>query len=105
MLNIKISECKCLTTRLQTEINESCRYGTVNCQVEVPIVVEELRKVKDRFLTLSAFMSLEDFASGWFLGATLDEVKRGNAEAFVAYSMYCRRKEDLSEEVWVCIAG
>jgi len=75
------------------------RYGTVNCQVEVPIVVEELRKVKDRFLTLSAFMSLEDFASGWFLGATLDEVKRGNAEAFVAYSMYCRRKEDLSEEM------
>lgn len=60
---------------------------------------EELEKVKQRFLTLSAFMGIEDFARGWFCGAELDQIKRGNAEAFVAYSMYCRRKEELSAEV------
>ena len=78
------------------------RYGTVNSQVEVPIVEEELEKVKRRFLSLSAFMEVEDFARGWFCGAELEEIKRGNAEAFVAYSMYCRRKEELSAEVAFC---
>jgi hypothetical protein len=75
-----------------------CRYGTINCQVDPPIVEQELEIVKQRFLTLSAIMSLEDFVRGWWMGATLDQLKRGNAESFVAYSMYCRRKDDLSIE-------
>ena len=81
-----------------------CRYGTINSQVKVPRDVDELEKVKQRFLSLSAFMGVEDFARGWFCGAELDEIKRGNAEAFVAYSMYCRRKEELSPEVWISCA-
>lgn len=75
------------------------RYGTVNCQVEIPIVEEEVERVKQRFLTLSAFMRLEDFVRGWWFGASLDQLKRDNAEAFVAYSMYCRRKQDLPPKV------
>ena len=84
---------------LQPSIPCVCRYAAATAHVELPIDPVKIILIKQRFLSLALFMSLEDFISGWFLGAPASEIKRKNVEEFVAYSMYCRKHESLSLEV------
>lgn len=77
----------------------SCRYAKVNVLVEVPMDLERIELIKQRFLTLASCMPMDEFLSGWFLGVPSDQVLRGNVEDFIAYGFYCRKLEDLSPEV------
>lgn len=76
-----------------------CRYSAVNRVVEVPLNAERVELIKQRFLTLSTVMPMEEFLSGWFHGARPDHIKRRNVEDFVAYGFYCRHIERLSPKV------
>ena len=75
------------------------RYKVVNELVEVPLDRERVELIKRRFLTLASCMPMDDFLSGWFMGAPAESVLRGNVEDFVAYGFYCRKLEELKPEV------
>jgi pimeloyl-ACP methyl ester carboxylesterase len=51
-----------------------------------------------RLLSLSEIISLDDFLSGWFRGASRKSILRGNVEDFIAYGFHAKRLEDLSCE-------
>lgn len=61
--------------------------------------LDRIAVIKQRFLTLASCMPMDDFLSGWFLGAPSDQVLRENVEDFIAYGFYCRKLEELSPEV------
>ena len=67
--------------------------------MEFPCDEQRAALIKQRFLTLSAFMSIEDFLSGWFMGQPHEIICRGNVEDFVAYGFYCQRMEQLPAKV------
>ena len=75
------------------------RYKVVNELVEVPLDRDRVELIKRRFLTLASCMNMDDFLSGWFMGAPAESVLRGNVEDFVAYGFYCRKLEELEPEV------
>ncbi|KAG7668636.1 hypothetical protein Ndes2526B_g03740 [Nannochloris sp. 'desiccata'] len=50
----------------------------------------------ERFLNLHQVFQLDDFLSGWFLGASNSSILRGNVEEFVAYGFFCQKIESLS---------
>ena len=53
----------------------------------------------ERFInTLPSIFELEEFLSGWFLGAPPSSIRRDNLIEFVAYGFYSRRVEDLDKE-------
>lgn len=79
------------------------RYATVNILVEVPMDMDRIELIKERFLTLASCMPIEKFLSGWFLGAPSESVLRGNVEDFIAYGFYCRRLDQLSQQVGTLI--
>ena len=67
----------------------------MNKVVDVPLEVERVNLIKQRFLTLASFMTLESFLSGWFFEAPIEDIHRENVEEFVAYGFYCRTMEEL----------
>jgi len=71
----------------------------VNALVEIPLDRDRVELIKARFLTLASCMPMEDFLSGWFMGAPAESVLRGNVEDFVAYGFYCSRMQELDPEV------
>ena len=77
----------------------SCRYAKVNLLVEVPMDLERVALIKQRFLTLASCMPVDEFLSGWFLGVPSEQIFRGNVEDFIAYGFYCRKLDALSPEV------
>lgn len=81
-------------------LQSRARYAAATALVELTLDPKRIARIKQRFLSLASFMSLEEFISGWFFGASGREIKRRNAEDFVAYSIYCRRSETLSPEMW-----
>ena len=44
-------------------------------------------------------MVLQEFLSGWFLGAPFESIRRGNALAFAAYAFYGRSLQQLPLQV------
>ena len=42
---------------------------------------------------------LQEFLSGWFLGAPFESIRRGNALAFAAYAFYGRSLQQLPLQV------
>lgn len=80
-------------------LNLFCRFTRVNTVVEVPLDLERIRRIKQRFLTLATVMRMDEFLSGWFQGVPAEQIKRRNVEDFVAYGFYCRKMEQLSPEV------
>jgi hypothetical protein len=55
--------------------------------------------VEARLLNLGSIFGFEDFLSGWFRGAPMEKIKRGNVEDFLAYGFYCKRVDELTPEV------
>lgn len=51
-----------------------------------------------RFTSLHGVFDLNEFLSGWFLGAPVESILRGNIEEFVSYGFYSKRPEELSAE-------
>jgi pimeloyl-ACP methyl ester carboxylesterase len=52
----------------------------------------------ERFLNLHQVFQLDEFLTGWFLGAPIESIYRGNVEEFVAYGFFCQKLEDLTPE-------
>ncbi len=94
--DVELSSCKNLELYI-------CRYAEVNVLVEIPMDLERIALIKQRFLTLASCMPMDEFLSGWFFGVPPDQVLRGNVEDFIAYGFYCRRLEDLSPEVFLAL--
>ena len=75
----------------------------MNKVVDVPLEVERVNLIKQRFLTLASFMTLESFLSGWFFEAPIEDIHRENVEEFVAYGFYCRTMEELPLNVRILL--
>lgn len=59
----------------------------------------------ERFLQLRDVFCIREFLSGWFMGAPVETILRGNAEEFVAYGFHCRLLHQLSEPEQANIRG
>lgn len=80
-------------------VSVACRYEILNTQVDVSLDLQRICQVKQRFLKLHGIFEIEAFLSGWFNGAPLAAIKRGNVEEFVAYGFYTRSLSSLPAEV------
>jgi hypothetical protein len=49
-----------------------------------------------RFASLADVFQLDDFLSGWFLGAPAHAVQRDNVEEFILYGMYAKRRDQTT---------
>lgn len=84
---------------LMIKRNSLSRYSRANMLVDIPLDLDRVALIKQRFLTLASCMPMDKFLSGWFRGVAPDKVLRGNVEDFIAYGFYCRRLEELTPEV------
>lgn len=76
------------------------RYELLNARVPVKLDLERIRTIKQRFLKLRYVFEFDDFISGWFHGAPVSAIRRGNLEDFVAYGFYTHSMHDLTPQVW-----
>eukprot|EP00775_Hariotina_reticulata_P003337 gene3337-3613_t len=51
-----------------------------------------------RYFRETTGVDYEMYYSGWFLGAKLDVIGRGNAEEFLAYAFWYRTLQEMREE-------
>ena len=65
--------------------------------------MEHVLRTKQRFLKLKTVIDIQQFITGWFHGAHIEQIARGNVEDFVAYAFYSSSPSELSLEVgdWV----
>ena len=76
-----------------------CRYRTINQLVDFRYEPARVAEVKRRFLRLDQCIPLDGFLTGWFLGAPVESIRRGNVEDFVAYGFYSRYMHQLPPHV------
>ena len=91
--------------RIHTAISLSmsaCRYRIINQLVDFRYEAARVAEVKRRFLRLDQCIPLEGFLTGWFLGAPIESICRGNVEDFVAYGFYSRYMHELPPHVRPC---
>jgi len=78
-----------------------CRYRIINQLVDFRYEPARVAEVKRRFLRLDQCIPLDGFLTGWFLGAPIESIRRGNVEDFVAYGFYSRYMHELPANVSV----
>ncbi len=76
-----------------------CRYRIINQLVDFRYEAARVAEVKRRFLRLDQCIPLDGFLTGWFLGAPVESIRRGNVEDFVAYGFYSRYMHQLPPHV------
>ena len=76
-----------------------CRYRIINQLVDFRYEPARVAEVKRRFLRLDQCIPLDGFLTGWFLGAPVESIRRGNVEDFVAYGFYSRYMHQLPPHV------
>ena len=76
-----------------------CRYRIINQLVDFRYEPARVAEVKRRFLRLDKCIPLDGFLTGWFLGAPVETIRRGNVEDFVAYGFYSRYMHQLPPHV------
>ena len=74
-------------------------YRIINGLVDFRYEAARVAEVKRRFLRLNRCIPLEGFLTGWFLGAPVESIRRGNVEDFVAYGFYSRYMHELPPHV------
>lgn len=75
------------------------RYRIINRLVDFRYEPARVAEVKRRFLRLDQCIPLDGFLTGWFLGAPVESIRRGNVEDFVAYGFYSRYMHQLPPHV------
>ena len=94
--------CSCW---LSTCILVAFRYRIINQLVDFRYEAARVAEVKRRFLRLDQCIPLDGFLTGWFLGAPIESILRGNVEDFVAYGFYSRYMHQLPPHVSTSLAS
>ncbi|KAK9804722.1 hypothetical protein WJX72_001924 [[Myrmecia] bisecta] len=87
------------TVELAFLVYQRWRYHAIN-EVVVPGKWDaaRMRAMQDRFLTLSGVFGIREFMEGWFKGAPLEQIKRGNVEELVAYAFYAATVDKMTSQ-------
>jgi pimeloyl-ACP methyl ester carboxylesterase len=95
---LRIATAIYLIIELLFYIYGKIRYTVLNRPITQFPDAKRVQIAMERFLDLHHVFHLDEFLSGWFLGASNSSILRGNVEEFVAYGFFCQKHENLSSE-------
>jgi len=95
---LRIAAGLCLIIELLFFIYGKIRYTVLNRPITQFPDTKRVQVAMERFLNLHQVFQLDEFLSGWFLGASTSSILRGNVEEFVAYGFFCQTTECLSSK-------